>query len=123
MLSRSSVSLHKATRPESISSLDPVSTAQIRRQTKSINIFQRLCAFFFNTNQVFHSQRPLTKEKQENRQDYTGMSDLYLFLLIKEIVSQLGLMHHENECLFQLTIENQVCMLLSVDIGNVGINP
>ena len=32
-------------------------------------------------------------------------------------------MHHENACLFQLTIENQVCMLLSVDIENVGINP
>ena len=47
---------------------------------RSDDIFHRLCAFFFNLNQVFRSQRPLTKEQQYNRQDYTGMSDLHLFL-------------------------------------------
>ena len=47
---------------------------------RSDDIFQRLCAFFFNLNQIFRSQRPLTKEQQYNRQDYTGMSDFHLFL-------------------------------------------
>ena len=49
--SRSSLSLHKATR-DSIWSLDPVSTAQIGRQEKSANIFQSLFGFVVNANQV-----------------------------------------------------------------------
>ena len=32
---------------------------------RSDDIFQRLCAFFFNLNQVFRSQRPLTKKNNK----------------------------------------------------------
>ena len=58
---------------------------------RSDDIFQRLCAFFFNLNQVFRSQRPLTKEQQYNRQDYTQVCliCIYFFGLIRNMPRQL----------------------------------